>query len=226
MAKSIFGIQEEYFETMYELEVFFQENPDHMGDIPDEFMERLNINKDEMIDKLRNYELAIRSIEAERLALKEERERLYLVSKAKENVVNRLKGIMIQAVEKFGTTNGKTATKFIKGTFINHQARYLKPLVIEDEGMISPQYKNIKIDLTGNQAELMTLISNVIEALPDDQLKRSFRDWINFSNRVITPDKKLIRKDIMEGKIEETDEMYIDAEKATLYLMKPSASKK
>jgi len=120
---NLFDIQLEYLRIMEEIE-------DAGGELTDETLDRLNINRDELEEKLDNYRLAIVMKQSEIDALKTEAKRLLNKATAKENLIDRLKERMKDAVKLYGepTKTGTIAvsTKFGKFTFIKSTVlRYL-----------------------------------------------------------------------------------------------------
>ncbi|PHS35666.1 MAG: hypothetical protein COA82_03385 [Alkaliphilus sp.] len=228
MGKSIFGIQEEYMETIFELEQYLDDNPEAEGELPDEFMERLNINKDEAVQKLENYELVIRQFEAEQVALKERANQYYAKAKTKERTIKRMKDLMRMAIETFGSLNSdKSKTMVIRSSFINQQVRYMKPLIIANEDSVPQGYQNIDVSLKGNAVEVSKNINKIARFIKEKDAeffefyKANFIEVVDISRSI---DKKALRKDIVDKEFEPTNDIYLSP-KGTVYLMKPTVKK-
>ena len=135
--RSLFDIQYEYLNTLEELEEHCLLND--TDEVPDELMERLNINKDEMKDKLENYRLWLNQLDNEMAALKAEEDRLKKKRKSKERTIERLYGIMEQAIKMYGTVNAKSKaaipTKYVETNFSKFTFVY-KPKLEVDINML------------------------------------------------------------------------------------------
>ena len=95
-----------------ELISIFDEIEENYGDITPELEEKLLITQESFSNKIKDYVNVIKLIERDITAIKEEKSRLNDLQKSKEKTIERLKNVIIEAVEKFGNES-KTGTKFI-----------------------------------------------------------------------------------------------------------------
>lgn len=102
---SIYNIQQELFDIFEQIE-------ENEGEITPELEEKLKISQDEFKDKINSYTCVIRQLENDLNAIKEEKARLDAIKKSKEKTIERLKQIMVEAIQMFGNTS-KTGVKFI-----------------------------------------------------------------------------------------------------------------
>lgn len=103
--KSIYNIQEELFDIFEQIE-------ENEGELTPELEEQLNINREEFKDKIKSYSYIITKLENDLTAIKDEKARLDALKKSKEKTIDRLKYIMVKAINAFGDTS-KTGVKFI-----------------------------------------------------------------------------------------------------------------
>ena len=102
---SIYNIQQDLLEIFDQIEA-------NEGEITPELEEKLRISQDEFEDKIRSYTCVIRQLECDLGAIKDEKARLDAIKKSKEKTIERLKKIMIDAVELFGNTT-KSGSKYL-----------------------------------------------------------------------------------------------------------------
>ena len=102
---SIYNIQQDLLEIFDQIEA-------NDGEITPELEEQLRISQDEFEDKIRSYTGVIHQLECDLGAIKDEKARLDNIKKSKEKTIERLKQIMLEAVQMFGDTS-KSGTKFI-----------------------------------------------------------------------------------------------------------------
>uniref|UniRef100_A0AAU8MG67 Resistance protein n=1 Tax=Geladintestivirus 5 TaxID=3233137 RepID=A0AAU8MG67_9CAUD len=102
---SIYNIQQDLLDIFDQIEA-------NEGEITPELEEQLRISKDEFKDKICSYTCIIRQLEYDLSAIKNENSRLDAIKKSKEKTIERLKQVMIEAIQMFGDTS-KTGTKFI-----------------------------------------------------------------------------------------------------------------
>jgi hypothetical protein len=89
--KSIFNIQEDYLRIMWELE-------ESGGEITPELDQALAINEDELESKMKAYANFIKLLNSDINAVKTEVERLNAIKTAKENTIERLRKVMLDAL--------------------------------------------------------------------------------------------------------------------------------
>lgn len=102
---NIYNIQQDILSIFNELE-------ENGGDLTPELEERLNIKKEEFKDKIKSYAGVIKMLEHDISDIKEEKIRLNDLQKSKEKSIERLKKVIIDAIELFGDTT-KSGGKFI-----------------------------------------------------------------------------------------------------------------
>lgn len=102
---NIYNIQQDLLAILGEIE-------DNEGEITPEIEEKLSIKQEEFKDKIKSYSGIIKSLTADINAIKEERDRLYDYQKSKEKTIERLKKIVIEAIEMFGDTT-RSGSKFV-----------------------------------------------------------------------------------------------------------------
>lgn len=100
------------FNISQEIEDIFCQIEENGGEITPELEERLAINEDLLQDKLDSYRRVHSRFLAEAKICKEEESRIAKLRKSKENQAERLKDVMLTAVQKFGST-GKSGNKLI-----------------------------------------------------------------------------------------------------------------
>ena len=102
---SIYNIQQELFDIFEQIE-------ENDGELTPELEEKLRISQDEFKDKINSYTCVIRQLENDLNAIKEEKVRLDTIKKSKEKTIERLKQVIVEAIQMFGDTS-KSGTKFI-----------------------------------------------------------------------------------------------------------------
>ena len=102
---NIYNIEKDLLSILDELE-------DNEGELTPELEEKLIIKQDEFKAKIKSYSNIIKMLECDIKAIKEEKDRLNNLQKSKEKTIERLKKIMIDAIEMFGNST-KTGGKYI-----------------------------------------------------------------------------------------------------------------
>lgn len=102
---NIFNIKQELLDIFNELE-------ENEGEITPELEEQLSIKQEELNSKIKSYSNVIKMLESDISAIKEEKARLDYLKTSKEKTINRIKKIIIDAIELFGDTT-KSGGKFI-----------------------------------------------------------------------------------------------------------------
>lgn len=100
------------FEISKEIESVFEELEENGGELTDELEEKLSISKDEFRSKVDAYLSVIRHTESDVDCCDKEIKRLQSVKKTKQNSIERLKNILVWAIDKFGEVN-KSGNKYI-----------------------------------------------------------------------------------------------------------------
>lgn len=102
---NIYNIQQSLFSIFDELE-------ENGGELTPELEEQLNITQEQFKSKIKDYSNVIKMLESDITAIKEEKARLSDLQKSKEKNIERLKKIMVEAIENFGDTT-KTGGKYV-----------------------------------------------------------------------------------------------------------------
>lgn len=100
MGKSIFDIDRELYALYDEIE-------EAGGEITPEIEEKLEINGQEMTNKVRSITNFINKLKADILAIKSETDRLAKLKKSKENTVTGLTNLVLFAINKYGVEDKK-----------------------------------------------------------------------------------------------------------------------
>lgn len=100
------------FEISKEIESVFEELEENGGELTEELEEKLSISKDEFRSKVEAYLAIIRHTESDVDCCDKEIKRLQSIKKAKQNSIERLKNILVWAIDRFGDIN-KSGNKFI-----------------------------------------------------------------------------------------------------------------
>lgn len=90
----------------------FNEIEDNEGDITPEIEEQLIITQEAFKDKVKSYCEVIKMLQYDVANIKEEKARLDSLKKSKEATIERLKRIVIEAIDKFGDTT-KNGGKYV-----------------------------------------------------------------------------------------------------------------
>lgn len=102
---NIYNIQQYLFSIFDELE-------ENGGELTPELEEQLNITQEQFKSKIKDYSNIIKMLETDIIAIKEEKARLSDLQKSKEKNIERLKKIMVEAIENFGDTT-KSGGKYV-----------------------------------------------------------------------------------------------------------------
>lgn len=100
------------FNIKQELLAIFDELEENGGELTPELEEQLNITQEEFRDKIKFYSNVVKMLENDIIDIKAEKARLNDLQKSKEKTIERLKKIMIDAVELFGDTT-KSGGKYL-----------------------------------------------------------------------------------------------------------------
>lgn len=100
MAKSIFEIDKELYALYDEIE-------EAGGEITPEIEEKLEINGQEMTNKVKSITNYINKLKADLLAIKSETDRLAKLKKSKENTITGLTNLVLFAIKNYGTEDKK-----------------------------------------------------------------------------------------------------------------------
>lgn len=100
MGRSIFDIDRELYALYDEIE-------EAGGEITPEIEEKLELNGQEMTNKVRSITNFINSLNADLLAIKSETDRLAKLKKSKENTITGLTNLVLFAIKNYGTEDKK-----------------------------------------------------------------------------------------------------------------------
>lgn len=100
------------FEISKELESVFDELEENGGELTEELEEKLSISQDEFRSKVNAYLSIIKHTESDIDCCDKEIKRLQSVKKNKQNTIDRLKNILVWAIDKFGDSN-KSGNKYV-----------------------------------------------------------------------------------------------------------------
>ena len=105
MSNSIYQIQQDLFDVFNEIE-------SNEGVLTEELEQKLNITQDAFKDKIKSYANYIKHLENQIAEIKEEKQRLDNLKKSKEKTIERLKDVMVSAINTFGDVN-KSGNHFV-----------------------------------------------------------------------------------------------------------------
>lgn len=100
------------FQIKQELLAIFDESEENGGELTPELEEQLVITQESFKDKIKDYANVVKILQNDIVDIKAEKARLNDLQKSKEKTIERLKAIMVEAIEMFGDTT-KTGGKFI-----------------------------------------------------------------------------------------------------------------
>ena len=100
------------FQIKQELLAIFDELEENGGELTPELEEQLVITQESFKEKVKSYTNVIKTLQNDIVDIKAEKARLSDLQKSKEKTIDRLKAIMVEAIEMFGDTT-KTGGKFI-----------------------------------------------------------------------------------------------------------------
>lgn len=189
MGRSIFNIEEEYIALLNEID-------DNDGILTEEQEKQLAINIDDFEKKMRNYTYLVKEREGINKMIDDEVKRLYELKKQNNNLIDRLKLIMRDALELFGD-DGKSGNKVLDLGDIKFYTRKNYTLDIENVGeflALNKDYVNVRIKSMFSKEEYAKIVDNIKELnggkLPDD---------FKFEYQI---DKRLLKTDIVNNKVE------------------------
>ncbi len=180
--KSIFNISEEYLELISKIE-------EQEGELTPELEEQLKINAHELEIKLKSYHHVIQTIKGQVSTINDELTRLKTLRDQKLNLVERLKGAVLDATLIFGE-DGKSGNKKLKYDTLNIYTVNKKVLEINNPETLS-------LDLTRN------MVTN--NFTPDELHK--IRTIVKDLDVISTPDKDKIKGHLLAG--EEIDNVQL-----------------
>lgn len=122
------------FNIQNDLIAIFNEIEENDGELTPKLEEQLNITQEEFREKIKSYSGIIKMLENDINEIKAERDRLYNLQKSKDKAINRLKKIIIEAVDKFGDTT-KAGGKYVDYGIGKVSIRNTKAVEVEEDSI-------------------------------------------------------------------------------------------
>lgn len=156
------------FEIEQEYRLLMEDILANDGEITDEQFEQLNINRNELEDKLTAYQHIRLELKGEVDTLKSEIERLNSKLKSRENLDNRLKDMMSTALNLYGeeqyNKDGSFKNKVLKFGSYKLFSVYHKPVKVEDEVKLLEEHPELfKYKLPSLDKDLYDKVKAVID---------------------------------------------------------------
>jgi hypothetical protein len=126
------------------------------GEITPELENSLIINQTELQDKAINYAYVIRTVEIDVDAIDEELKRLQAIKKAKNNVIDRMKESVVNAMGIYGIEKINTPT-------LNISLRKSESIEIVNESQLADNYKTEKITYSPDKTRIKNAIKEGVE---------------------------------------------------------------
>lgn len=120
------------FQIKQELLAIFDELEENGGELTPELEEQLNITQDSFKEKVKSYTNVIKTLQNDIVDIKAEKARLSDLQKSKEKTIDRLKEIIVDAVELFGN-NTKSGGKFIDYGTGKVSVRYTEAVEVDED---------------------------------------------------------------------------------------------
>lgn len=192
MSKNLFQIADEYYQYLSLLEQYFEENPEVGGEMPDEIEDRLNINRNEMAEKLDAYNYYILKLKGEIEMLEARIDQLKSKAKSKEKTIDRLKEYMAIAITTYGEIDSKSKAKKPSIVFktIENKFSFINREKIEyniDKLPYSYILKEIKAKLTVKEEQKLMLLLEKEPELVNKLVHDKYE---------IIPNKELIKEEL------------------------------
>lgn len=186
ISKRLDEITSEYNRTIRELEEYLEDNLDLEGEIPEEFLERLHINKNELGEKLQGYHFAIKMNEKAVEGIETEIERLQKRIAKKNKVNDYLKGRVKEAVDAFGSLantkakNKSIITPLLKVSYIKSKSFEVEDLddVPDDKAYTTVTFR-VRRNVYKKEALRLQAIANdnaIVMKTEDSVLTSEFKD--------------------------------------------------
>lgn len=126
-----------------DIEAIFDEIYANDGEMTEEQLEELSIKQDELRDKLDSYRHVLSRYNRDIEYCKDEETRIAVIRKRNQKIVDRLKGVMLDAVLRYGDEN-KNGNKYVE--FPDGKIASRANKVIEVNDMIAYHFKTIVIE--------------------------------------------------------------------------------
>lgn len=217
------------FEISKDIESVFEELEENGGELTEELEEKLSISQDEFRSKVDAYLSVIRNTESDVDCCDKEIKRLQAVKKTKQNSIERLKNILIWAIDKFGETN-KSGNKYIDLGTSKVTIKASNKVVVNEEyadDIISSTFaelreanytkelcdNTIKDLITTPENKLDGITTTILVDIPLEDLYKDKGD--NFIKSLFDYDasfkvKANISKSLLKDKLNENAEAYKD----------------
>lgn len=164
------------FEIDRELQSIFEEIENNDGEITPELEDKLAIKQEEIANKLKSYQNAINQWTSDIDACKNEIKRIQSIKKTKENRIDRIKNVILFAINRFGyqTKSGNKSFELPDAKFYTRRSasyeideerikfliHYAIVLLTElmENGMLDTTKDNLGIDITGFMDSLNSIL--------------------------------------------------------------------
>lgn len=120
------------YQISQELLSIFDELEENGGELTPELEGQLNITQEEFKDKIKSYSNVVKMLENDIIDIKAENARLNDLKKSKEKTIERLKKIIINAIELFGDTT-KSGSKYLDYGTGKVSIRNIKVVEVEED---------------------------------------------------------------------------------------------
>lgn len=175
---SLYSIQTELQDIIFQLEE---------GEATEELLAKLQLNEENLKDKIKDYLEVIKKYQAEERECKDEKDRINKIQKVKANTYNRLKSVVLDAVLAFGTI-GKSGNRVIEGATYkvyskNTTTVKLDEFLIADVIRLYMDIAGEYISSTDNIEELdLDYLANIITKNLQAEKKRESEDMAGVSS--------------------------------------------
>ena len=129
------------------------------GEVSEELVEALAINRDDFHDKIEGYGIIMRKLETDEIAIDSEISRLTALKKSKVNAYARLEQTLLEALQLYGQQDAKGVYRAEAGTFRFSTARSPKSVDIFDESLVPNEFKVEKVTVSVSK----TTIKNALD---------------------------------------------------------------
>lgn len=155
------------YQISQDLLTIFQELEENGGELTPELEQELNITQESLYDKIKSYVSVIHRYEDDLDAIKRETTRLSNLKKSKEKIIERLKGVVLKAVEDFGdeNKNGVKSIDFGTGKVSTRKSEAVQLYDDNIEHIVACLNDILDLETENNQLDVIDSINE--EALID-----------------------------------------------------------
>ena len=155
------------YQISQDLLAIFQELEENGGELTPELEQELNITQESLYDKIKSYVSVIHHYEDDLDAIKRETTRLSNLKKSKEKIIERLKSVVLKAVEDFGdeNKNGVKSIDFGTGKVSTRKSEAVQLYDDNIEHIVKCLNDILDIETYNNQLDVINKINE--EALID-----------------------------------------------------------